>query len=172
MLATDLLPTADQAVQFALMMHSGLPPYDALGYFVEDMHPDAQRDLSVRWSRDKRVKAELDKLRGGKWETLKPDERIRIALDKTYTEMAVTLMKYNLVELNNPASLAKMNTCRVALEQKLAGMAGQMTEVSKFWDDLSSGKVVLPDSPGKGSSVPKSGTSSPNPMMLVNPKES
>jgi hypothetical protein len=78
------------------------------------------------------------------------EERIRFAIDKHYNEMAYFLYSHNYGELSGPDK-AKADTCRQALEAKLAGTAGKFTPLDEFWNDMRAklaaqraGPVALP----------------------------
>lgn len=141
------MPTAAQAYQFALMVLAGVPPVDAVAYFQDSEHLVDMYALAREWQRSPLVAAELVKLQKGDWTALSAQDRIKLALDKHYNEMAYFLYSHNYSDLD-ATKKSKADTCRVALEQKLAGMAGVMSPLASFWQDVQSGKVRFP-SPSK-----------------------
>lgn len=142
-----MTPTQDQAYQFALMLMTGVPASEAVQYFLPDdlvVEADYPLKLAREWAKSKAVAQELVKLQKGEWTALTPQQRIQLALDKHYNEMAYFLYTHNYAEEHNPANKSKADTCRMALEAKLAGMAGKMNELATFWSDLMAGRVKVP----------------------------
>lgn len=140
-----LTPSKDQALQFAIMLSSGLPGPDAIRYFLpegEDLTPGVIKSYLDKWTSSPTVQAAIVELQGGPWQSMTLDERCRFVVDKTYTEMAYYLYSHNYAELVG-ADRQKADTCRTVLETKLAGMAGKLGAVEQFWADLASGKVKL-----------------------------
>lgn len=134
----------DSAFQFAIMLGAGLPSNEAIQYFVEpDQDPRSIREMHDRWTRSKQVKEAIVELQGKPWQSMTLDEQIRTGIDKNYREMAYFLYSRNYVELAGPDK-AKADTCRTALEAKLAGMAGKTDSLSRFFDDIQKGVVKLP----------------------------
>ena len=140
-----LLPKADQAEAYALMLHSGLPPSDAIRYFLPD--DDSVTPLEInstirRWNGSKRVQDALLALQGKPWEGMTLEEKCRFAVDKQYTEMSYFMYAHNYAELVGPEK-AKADTCRSVLEAKLAGTSGKLNQLDQFYADVLSGKVKL-----------------------------
>lgn len=140
-------PSPEQARQFALMLSSGAPSHEAIRYFLPEDAREIISSSSIaaitdKWMRSKLVQKEIVILQGGEWEDLSIGEKLQLAIDKTYVEMAYFLYTRNYVDLDGP-SKAKADTCRVALEAKLAGTAGKLNAVEQFWLDVQSGKVKL-----------------------------
>lgn len=134
-------PTADQAMQFAMMLMAGMPGADSIRYFFEDEKDQAA--MLDRWMASREVAAAIKKLQNDKdWQQMSLDERVRLAVDKTYNEMAWFLYSRNYSELGG-AERAKADICRQALEAKIAGLAGKLDAITRFWDDVRSGRVVL-----------------------------
>lgn len=147
-------PTAEQAEQFALMLQAGLPAAEALLYFL----PEEQREQAdpgqvalwaKKWANSKAVAKAMVGLQQGEWSALDPKRRIELALEKHYNEMAYFLYTHNYVDLNAALDRAKADTCRVALEAKLAGLSGSTNALAAFWQDVSSGKLTLAGAPQK-----------------------
>lgn len=127
------------------MLASGAPAREAIRYFLpeEDVLSGRQVDeLAARWLADKEVQRRVVALQGRDWTELSLEEKMRLSVDKHYVEMAYFLYSRNYVELVGPEK-AKADTCRTALEQKLAGTAGKLNAVEQFWSDVSSGKIKL-----------------------------
>ena len=138
-------PTPDHAKQFALMLHIGLPPSQAILYFLdEEMANDPEIALGAmkKWLASQSIQKELEKLMGGKWESLPLDQRIGKALDKHYAEKAYYLYSHNYTELTG-IELSKAQEARKVLEAKLAGTSGKLDPLAQFWDDLKANKVKL-----------------------------
>lgn len=157
-------PTPQQASQFALILSSGAPAREAIRYFLPEDSPDhtspaAVEALAERWMRSKEVETAISRLQGKTWESMSSSEKIEHAISKHYVEMAYFLYTRNYVDLDGP-SKAKADTCRSALEAKLAGMSGKLTALEQFWSDVSSGKIRLSQtsSPGGGVGGPTAQT--------------
>lgn len=133
-------PSKEQAEQFALMLHAGLPAGDAILYFMpEGSDLGACIDAARRWEKHRLVLAALDALNGGEWVGKSPQERIELSLEKVYNEMAYFLFSHNYGDLQGDKQ-RKADTCRLALEAKLAGMAGKMDALYQFWSDMKAGR--------------------------------
>lgn len=136
-------PTREQADHFALMLASGMPSIEVIAYFAP---PDATQseveNLHARWIKSKEIGQAILRLQGKAWQDLSLEERIKLAIDRHYSEMAYFLYSRNYGTLVG-AEKQKADTCRQALEAKLAGMAGKMDALSRFWEDISSGKIRL-----------------------------
>jgi hypothetical protein len=70
------------------------------------------------------------------------EERMRYAIDIHYSQLATYLVSHNYADLA-PADKQKADSARQAIEAKLAGMAGKGDALSRFLEDLQSGKVHL-----------------------------
>ena len=135
------VPTDDQAYQFALMLKSGLPAAQAIRYFLES-ETQAQAALAT-WLMSRAVSAAQQTLNGGRpWQELDPNERIRLALDLHYAQLAFHLFSHSYADAVG-ADRAKMDTCRETLERKTAGTSGQ-SPLDAFWSDIRAGVVKLP----------------------------
>lgn len=129
------------------MLSSGAPAREAIRYFLPEDSPEvltgAQvEQLAARWLATPAVQTAHAALLGKDWTLLSTEEKMRVSIDKHYVEMAYFLYSRNYVELSGPDKL-KADTCRTALEAKLAGTAGKLTAVEQFWSDVSSGKIKL-----------------------------
>lgn len=134
------LPDESQAYQFALMVMAGVPNEEALRYFIDaDVQPDPIQFASwaKQWARSPEVMKQMVKLQHGSWVDLTPQQRIQLALDKHYNEMAYFLYTHNYADLAaHPAVKTKADSCRTTLEAKVAGMAGKLNPLSAFWEDM------------------------------------
>ena len=140
-------PTTEQAKQFALILSSGAPAREAIRYFLppdsgEALSQGAMDQLASRWLADPDVELEVNRLQGGEWSGMTAEQRIRTAVEKHYVEMAYFLFSRNYVELTGPEK-SKADTCRVALEAKLAGTSGKLSAVEQFWSDVTAGRIKL-----------------------------
>lgn len=133
-------PTPDQALQFAIMVTAGIPPREALTYFTDAQGADFDL-IFDGWCRSREYSQALLKLQGKAFQDMTLEERIQWSLNKTYTEMAYFLHSHNYSELEG-ALKTKADTCRQVLENKQAGMAGQLNVLSQFWADMAAGKFA------------------------------
>lgn len=142
-------PTPDQAKQFALMLHVGLPPTEAVLYFLppDDAADPAIVAATVRaWTTARDTLREQQRLQGGRWEDMSLDQRIQTSLDKHYAEKAYFLYSRHFAELSGQ-ELTKAQEARKVLEAKLAGTSGKLDPLAQFWDDLKTGRVKLGSKP-------------------------
>ena len=126
-----------EAHQFALMLLAGAPVSVACSYFLP---PDAgEEDIEIAaevWPGQKEVLKAIQTLTGGvPWHHLSPEERIRIALDKMYAEMAYFLWSHNYSDAGGVEKL-KADTCRQALEAKVAGTAGKGNAIEEYYREI------------------------------------
>ena len=98
--------------------------------------------LAGKWLQTKVVQDAIVALQGKDWTQMTAEEKIRTAIDKHYTEMAYYLYSRNYVDLSG-AEKTKADTCRTALEAKLAGTAGKLSAVETFWSDVVAGRIKL-----------------------------
>lgn len=134
--------TKDQALQYALMLKSGMPSVDCMGYFYPDQDVAGLIALVKEWHKSELVQKAILATQGKPWQDMSLDEQIRFAIDKNYSEMAYYLYSHNYSTLDGTAK-QKADTCRTALEQKVAGTAGQMNPLTTFWNEIRTGKVKL-----------------------------
>lgn len=140
-----LKPTPENAKSFALMLHIGLPPTDAIAYFlpVEEMaDPSIVAATRELWLRSPLVQKESEKLMGGKWEEMSLEARIKVSLDKHYAEKAYFLFNHNFSELTG-GDLTKAQEARKVLEAKMAGTSGKLDPLAEFYNDLKTGRVKI-----------------------------
>lgn len=138
-------PSRDEAQQFAVMLHVGLPPTQAILYFLDPelaADPEIVAKTRAAWLGHPLVQSEYEKQIGGKWETMSLDQRIKVSLDKHYSEKAYFLFAHNFSELSG-SDLTKAQEARKVLEAKQAGTAGKLDPLAQFWDDLKANKVKL-----------------------------
>ena len=144
-------PSPEQARHFALMLSAGAPASDAIRYFLP-LEPDQEAppqafyaNQAAKWLGLASVQAAIVALQGADWSAMSFSDRIETAIEKHYTEMAYFLYSRNYCDLNGPEK-AKADTCRTALEAKLAGTAGKLTAIEQFWDDVRAGKFKIASS--------------------------
>lgn len=136
-------PDRDTAMQFAIIISSGMPHAEAIRYFYPDEeNPTNLRALLNQWLKLDVVKEAILALEGKAWQERTLEEKIKFSIDKHYSELAYFLYSHNYAELEG-AARAKADVCRQTLETKLAGMAGKMDALSSFWADVASGKLNL-----------------------------
>ncbi len=136
------LPSEEQAKQFAIMIHAGLPPSEAIQYFTDSEDPRELGELCRKWQRSRLVGKALALLMTKPWTGMTLDERCRYALDQHYSQLAYLLYSQHYAEVAQ-GDKTKLDTARTALEARLAGTAGKGDALSQFFDDLRSGKVKL-----------------------------
>jgi len=125
------------------MLQSGVPPLVAVRYFFPELEDeDTLLRLARSWGLHTYVQEEVRKYQGGSWQDLPPQERLKIALDKHYQEMAYFLYANNAAEMEG-MRLTKSQTFRQALEAKLAGNAGKEDAMSRFMDDVLMGRIKV-----------------------------
>jgi hypothetical protein len=133
----------EQYRQLAVMMTSGMPSVDAIRYFALDGMDDAAlmvfHDTVIR---AKALARAVRELQGKSWQDMSLDEKMKWAVEKHYAEMAYFLYSHNYSELSG-LEKTKADTCRVSLEQRLAGTSGQMNALDQWFADVRSGKVKL-----------------------------
>lgn len=136
------LPTDEQAHEFAVMLHSGLPAEHAIGYFVNADTPEEVSAWSRRWAGCKAVGKATTVLMKGRWQDKSPREKMDYALEVHYNQLSTTLLVHNYLVASS-AEKAKMDDARKSIEAKLAGTAGQVGALEMFYSDLRAGKVKL-----------------------------
>ena len=126
-----------EADQFALILLSGAPLSDAVGYFLPLDSPEEIIALAIQdWPQQLEVAEALKRYSGGEdWHRLTDEQRLEVAIKKHYNEMAYFLWTNNYAESTGNEKL-KADTCRQAIETKLAGMAGQESPLSRFYHDM------------------------------------
>ena len=126
-----------EADQFALILLSGAPLSDAVGYFLPLDSPEEIIALVIQdWPQQSEVVEALKRYSGGEdWHRLTDEQRLEVAIKKHYNEMAYFLWTNNYAESSGNEKL-KADTCRQAIETKLAGMAGQDSPLSRFYHDM------------------------------------
>lgn len=138
-------PSKEEAIQFATMLHVGVPPSQAILYFAseeEAADPTFLIELRDAWLKHREVGKEVNRLQGGNWEDLSLEQRIQIALDKNYAEKAFFLYSNNFNEVSG-ADYTKLQEARKVLEAKMAGTSGKLNVLDQFMEDVKTGKVKL-----------------------------
>lgn len=136
------MPTKEQALQFAIMLQAGLPASEAVLYFTDSDDPRELNEMLGLWLRSRVVKSAITELQGKSWADMSLDERIKRALDHHYNTLAYFLHSNHYAEVGEKDK-AKLDTARNALEAKMAGTAGKGDALSRFFDDINSGKLKL-----------------------------
>lgn len=126
-----------EAQQLALLILSGVPPIDAVAPFISsEAGEGALEKAAVELPRQQLVLKAIQDLSGGvPWQKLRPEERLQIALDKHYAEMAYFMWTHNYTDLSG-VDKVKADTCRAALEAKLAGTAGKGSILDRFYEEV------------------------------------
>lgn len=133
-------PTAEQAQQLAIMLSAGLPARDAVSYFLPGAPVEVVVETARDWARSSQVQKAVRALQGKDWQEMTLEEKIKLSIDKHYAEMAYYLYSHNYGDLN-AAEKSKADTCRDALERKIAGTSGSMDPLMSFLNDLKKGKL-------------------------------
>ena len=120
-----------------MILLSGAPVTDAVRYFLPATASDADRAVATeQWPAQAEVLEAIQRYTGGEaWHQMADQDRMSVALKKHYNEMAYYLWTANYAEMTGNEKL-KADTCRVALETKLAGMAGQESPLARFYHDM------------------------------------
>jgi hypothetical protein len=129
---------ADNALQFAVMLHAGLPANEAILYFADSDDPGEIASQLHRWMKSKLVRSASAGLMRKPWQSMSLDERCKYALDQHYSQLAYLLHSEHYGQAE-PALKGKLDTARNAIEAKLAGMAGKTDALSQFLMDLKTG---------------------------------
>lgn len=144
--------TPELARQFALILQSGMPSMEAARYFVTPEvaleAPEEVRLLHDKWIVSPLLQRAINAIQGKAWQEMSLEEKINLSIAKHYAEMAYFLYAHNYGDLEGAAKL-KADTCRDALEKKLAGSAGQRDALSQFLADVKNGSIKLMG-PAKG----------------------
>jgi hypothetical protein len=136
-------PSNKDAWQLALMVQAGMPPIDAIRYFYPDEdNGSVLVRLAAAWGKSNAYQESTRRLQGKIFSEMGLDERINYTLELHYSQLAYFLYSNNYSTMN-PAECKKADTCRQALETKLAGNAGIANPLVQFWNDVKSGKTVL-----------------------------
>ena len=129
--------TLEEAEAFAQMVLSGAPVAEAVRYFWADTVTDELlEDCIAAWPQQAEVRVASRRLTGGvSWHEMEDPNRLDAALKKHYNELAYFLWTTNYVECNGQSKV-KADTCRQAIEAKVAGMAGRESPLAQFYHDL------------------------------------
>lgn len=136
-------PSPEQAFAFAIMLQAGLPASDAIRYFSDSTDTAELSRVLAEWRSDREVaKAQL-KLMGKAWQDMSLDERIKTGLNQHYSALAYVLFSMHYAEVSSHDK-QKLDSARAALEAKVAGTSGKVDALSRFYEDVSSGRLNLP----------------------------
>lgn len=138
-----IIPTHETALEFALLLSTGVPSHEAIRYFApDDTPPPELARQHEHWVGSHAVRQAIVKLQGKAWQEMEPMERLKIAVEKHYAELAYFLYSHNYSDLMG-AEKTKADTCREAIERKISGTAGKDDAFSRYLTDVMSGKVKL-----------------------------
>lgn len=136
------VPTPEEALAFCIMLEAGLPAEEAILYFLESDDRLEIAQTLKKWLRSRAVKEAQLSLSGKSWMEMNLEERIEAGLKQNYNAMAYLLYSQNYITAD-PMTKNKLDTARAALEAKKAGQAGQADPLSRFLNDLQSGKLSI-----------------------------
>jgi|TARA_R110002020_G_scaffold15542_3_gene55205 hypothetical protein len=128
--------TKQEAEQFVMMVLSGAPVSEVVRYFWDE--PLSDEELLVyeeAWPSQPEVLAVMERMTGGTWHRMSDEQRLDASLSKHYNEMAYFLWTTNYAS-SAGADKLKADTCRQAIEAKVAGMAGRESPLAQFYHDL------------------------------------
>ena len=119
------------------MQLAGVSVGDICACFLPEAADETAVSAAVAsWPRSSGVLKELQHLMGGlPWQEMRPEDRLRLALDKHYAEMAYFLWTHNYADLSG-GDKQKADTCRAALEQRLAGTSGKLNSIESFYEEM------------------------------------
>lgn len=137
-----MTPTDDQALQFAIMLQAGLPAAQAIQYFAVSDDPLEVGQMLKKWMASRAVRTAQTRLMGASWQEMSLEARIDAALNQHYAGMAWLLFSQHYADANS-ADKGKLDSARQALEARKAGTAGKGDALSRFFDDLNTGKLKL-----------------------------
>lgn len=125
-----------EAAQFAMLAMAGVPNTEIVLYFLPTAAEDEDvQEAVVQWPRQREVVQEMQKFSKGPWQDLTDTQRWEAALAKTYNEMAYFLWSHNYAELTG-SERQKADTCRMAIEAKMAGTSGQSSPMERMYQEL------------------------------------
>ena len=129
--------TRDEAQVFAEMLLSGVPVAEVVPYFWDRSVTEAELvACETAWPQQEAVREAVQRMTGGTaWHKMDDPERLDVALKKHYSELAYFLWTTNHAECDGVAK-TKADTCRQAIEAKVAGMAGRESPLAQFYHDL------------------------------------
>jgi hypothetical protein len=129
--------TKTESEQFAMMVLSGVPVLEAVQYFCDqETSAETVESCRIHWPVQESVLSAVRRLNGGDvWHQMTDEKRMDTSLKKHYNEMAYFLYSTNYMDLEGSAK-TKADTCRSAIEAKVAGMAGKESPLAAFYHDL------------------------------------
>jgi hypothetical protein len=129
--------TRKEAEQFVMMVLSGAPIPEVVRYFCDESMSDEELlAYEELWPTQREVLAAMERTMGGEaWHKLSDEQRLDVSLKKHYNEMAYVLWTTNYADITGAQKL-KADTCRQAIEAKVAGMAGRESPLAQFYHDL------------------------------------
>ena len=129
--------TDTEGREFALMLLAGAPVADIVPDFWNSPGDEQTRIACEQlWPQQPEVREAIEALAGGQpWHQLSDEARWELALQQHYSELAYILWTTNYAEAEGPTR-TKVDTCRTAIEAKVAGMAGRDSPLAQFYHDL------------------------------------
>lgn len=123
------------------MLQAGLPASEAILYFIDTQDPSELAMVLRNWTRSSAVKRAMARLIKKPWQEMTLGERMETALEQHYNSLAYLLFSTNYSEAGSTEK-QKLDTARSAIEAKLAGTAGKMSEMDRFLADVAAGKFA------------------------------
>ncbi len=142
-------PAPDQADLAAVLLFAGLSIDDVLRRMYPDASDEAVAEAAIDWLRSEQMARATDVVLGGRWETLDPDRRLELALNKHYAELARFLLTVNFRDADG-LDLKKLESAREALSAKVEGREGAGDLMVAFLKDVMAGKVKAQATAGLG----------------------
>lgn len=139
-MSTLLLPSDEQAMEFCILLHAGLPAEHAILYFADTDDPQTLGLMLAKWQRSAKVSKAQRVLLGKDWREMSLEEKCDTALDQTYAGMAYMLFSTHYMTAN-PTEKAKLDSARQSLESRKAGTAGKMDPLFQFIEDFKRDKA-------------------------------
>lgn len=136
------LPDDEQARAFCVMLSAGLPAETAILYFTDSDDPAQITFLVKKWLRSRAVQKAQKDLSGKSWQDMSMEERIEAGLNQQYNNLAYLCYSTNYITASDKEK-AKLDTARTALEAKKAGTSGTLDPMSRFFEDVKSGRIQL-----------------------------
>lgn len=112
------------AVLFARLCYVGCPVEQAMDYLAPSCTIERRKVLTGEWAGSELVKAKVKLLIGGNWMEMTPEQRYRLALDKSDAEMAFYLHTNSFVTTEHKEGVGKIQIARQRMREILEGVTG------------------------------------------------
>ena len=133
--------TSALADAFIKIVNAGIPALTAVAYCASDVPYERHPIVLAAWLNDPLLLKSAADFNGGEWQDLAPDDRLDIALDKHFAELAYYLWSHNYASAEG-VELTKAIEARKAIVEKLKGVGeGDDTPFVKAMRDLVSGAI-------------------------------